>query len=85
MGRRELDDVTSQCLKMRPDIEKEIDSIVIGCGFRRVSLDETICANGNKCNTTSSVDVDDGSREVDKKDEVTTSWNREMHLYERLL
>ena len=69
MGRQELDDVTSQRLKMRPDIEKEIDSIVIGCGFRRVSF--------------TSADVDNGSREH-KNDDAITTWNRHMHLYERI-
>ena len=76
MGRQELDDVTSQRLKMRPDIEKEIESVVHRCGFRRVSLDE-MCANEKKKCNTASADVG--------RDDATTTWNRHMHLYERIL
>mmetsp|Transcript_23252 Transcript_23252/g.38314 ORF Transcript_23252/g.38314 Transcript_23252/m.38314 type:complete len:318 (+) Transcript_23252:77-1030(+) len=39
MKRPELD-VSSERLKMRSDIENEIDKVVTGCGFRRVKLDD---------------------------------------------
>ncbi|KAL7540510.1 hypothetical protein ACHAWF_006696 [Thalassiosira exigua] len=45
MGRPELDDVTSTRLKMRSDIEMEVEKVVIGCGFRRVALDELVREN----------------------------------------
>lgn len=37
MGRLEID-VSSTRLKMRNDIENEIERVVLGCGFRRVTL-----------------------------------------------
>lgn len=37
MGRPEID-VSSTRLKMRNDIENEIEKVVLGCGFRRVTL-----------------------------------------------
>eukprot|EP00581_Thalassiosira_minuscula_P015021 CAMPEP_0183732884 /NCGR_PEP_ID=MMETSP0737-20130205/39614_1 /TAXON_ID=385413 /ORGANISM="Thalassiosira miniscula, Strain CCMP1093" /LENGTH=367 /DNA_ID=CAMNT_0025966013 /DNA_START=34 /DNA_END=1134 /DNA_ORIENTATION=- len=40
MGRTELNDVTSSRLKMRPEIEQEIEKVILGCGFRRVALSE---------------------------------------------
>lgn len=72
MGRQELDDVTPTRLKMRLDIESAIERIVIGCGFRRISLDEI---SGTKTSTT-----DDDKT---KKDAATTAWNRSLQLYER--
>ena len=69
MGRQELDDVTPTRLKMRLDIESAIEQIVIGCGFRRVSLDEI------------SGSTNDG--DTAKKDAATTAWNRSLQLYER--
>lgn len=36
MNRPELDDVTSNRLTMRPEIEKEIECIILRCGFRRI-------------------------------------------------
>lgn len=38
MKRPEID-VSFERLKMRNDIENEIDKVVMGCGFRRVKLD----------------------------------------------
>ena len=70
MGRPELDDVSSSRLKMRPDIEKEIENAVVGCGFRRVALDEL---EGEK----------DESVEGETQRDVT-KWNRTVHLYERI-
>ena len=73
MGRPELDDVTSSRLKMRPDIEEEIDKVIIRCGFRHVTLDELL--NDEKC-----------PGDIDKKRNAhTTSWNRTLHLYERVV
>lgn len=37
MGLNELD-VTSSRLKLRPEIEEEIDKIIVAAGFRRVNL-----------------------------------------------
>lgn len=37
MGRPEID-VSSTRLKMRNDIEKEIEKVVVECGFQRVTL-----------------------------------------------
>lgn len=73
MGRPELDDVTSSRLKMRPEIEKEIQNIITGSGFRLVPLNE-INNHG------------DGQSELDcnTKKEAVTSWNRTLHLYERI-
>jgi len=70
MGRQELDDVTPTRLKMRLDIESAIQKVVIGCGFRRVSLDEITKASTNDGDTA-------------KKDAATTAWNRSLQLYER--
>ena len=72
MGRQELDDVTPTRLKMRLDIESAIEQIVIGCGFRRVNLDEI---SGTHSSST------DG--DTAKKDAATTAWNRSLQLYER--
>jgi len=77
MGRQELDDVTPTRLKMRLDIESAIEQIVIGCGFRRVSLDEI---SGTK---TSTNDDDKTTDDGKKKDAATTAWNRSLQLYER--
>ena len=77
MGRQELDDVTPTRLKMRLDIEKAIEQVVIGCGFRRVSLDEI---SGTKTSTND----DDKTIDDDKtKKDATTAWNRSLQLYER--
>ncbi|KAL7543562.1 hypothetical protein ACHAXR_012871 [Thalassiosira sp. AJA248-18] len=70
MGRPELDDVTSSRLKMRPDIERDIETVITHCGFRRVSFGEV---TGGTC-----------SGNKDKQDAVTT-WNRTLHLYERVV
>ena len=72
MGRQELDDVTPTRLKMRLDIESAIEKVVIGCGFRRVSLDEINC-------TKTSTNDDD----MTKKNAATTAWNRSLQLYVR--
>ena len=72
MGRQELDDVTPTRLKMRLDIESAIEQIVIGCGFRRVGLNEIICTKAS---------TNDG--DTAKKDAATTAWNRSLQLYER--
>lgn len=40
MGRPEMD-VSSDRLKLRPNIEKEIDAILSSCGFAMVSLPST--------------------------------------------
>jgi len=78
MGRQELDDVTPTRLKMRLDIESAIEQVVIGCGFRRVSLDEI---SGTKTST------NDDDKTIDddktKKGAATTAWNRSLQLYER--
>ena len=73
MGRPELDDVTSSRLKMRPDIGEEIEKVIIRCGFRRVTLGELL---NDKCA---------GNGREKKRDAVTTSWNRTLHLYERVV
>ncbi|KAL9183389.1 hypothetical protein ACHAXT_005176 [Thalassiosira profunda] len=70
MGRPELDDVSSSRLKMRPDIEKEIENIVLGCGFRRVALDELEGERNESVEGETQRDV--------------TKWNRTVHLYERI-
>ncbi len=70
MNRPELDDVSSSRLKMRPDVELEVEKVVTGCGFRRVSLDELGCAKPS-------------SNDEETKQAVT-SWNRTLHLYERV-
>lgn len=61
MKRPEID-VTIERLKMRADIENEIERVVTGCGFRRVKLD-----------------LDAG----EQGDDLRTSWNRTLQLYER--
>ena len=72
MGRPELDDVTDTRLKMRPDIEKEIETVFVGCGFRRVTSEEM--------NTTKEEDGLDSTKEQD----AVTAWNRTLHLYRRV-
>ena len=69
MGRPELDDVTSSRLKLRPDIDKEIEAIISGCGFQRLQLGPTSEEKG----------LDTKHPSVD----AVTSWNRSLHLYER--
>ena len=71
MGRPELDDVTSSRLKMREDTEKEIEGVVLGCGFRRIV--PSIMTNGVKC-------ADDKEAH-----DAVTSWNRSLHLFERIV
>ena len=71
MGRPELDDVTSLRLKMRENIENEIESVVLRCGFRRVV--PSLGTNGMKRANDSEAHV------------AVTSWNRSLHLYERLV
>ena len=72
MGRPELDDVTDTRLKMRPGIEKEIETVIVGCGFRRVTSEEM--------NITKELDGLDSK----KKQDAVTAWNRTLHLYERV-
>lgn len=69
MGRPELDDVTSSRLKLRPDIDKEIEAIISGCGFQRLQLGPTSEEKGL------------GTKHVST--DAVTSWNRSLHLYER--
>ena len=76
MGRQELDDVTPTRLKMRLDIESAIEQVVVGCGFRRISLDEI---SGTKTSTND----DDKTTDDGKKKDATTAWNRSLQLYER--
>lgn len=71
MGRPELDDVTSSRLKMREEIEKEIEGVVLGRGFRRVA--PSIMTNGVK------------SAENNEAHDAVTSWNRSLHLFERIV
>ena len=73
MGRPELEDVTSTRLALRPEIEKEIECIIIRCGFRRVVM---------KSNTKEKEVRDDSVAPV--LDDAITSWNRSLRLYERI-
>ncbi len=50
MKRPEID-VSSERLKMRNDIENEIDKVVTGCGFRRVKLDGQAGEQGDDLRT----------------------------------
>ncbi len=71
MGRPELRDVSSGRLKMRDAIEVEIGNVILGCGFRRVVPSSN-----------------DTGRAIDDDAEVQdaiTSWNRSLHLYERIV
>ena len=68
MGRQEIKDVTSSRLQMRPDIEKQIESVVTRCGFRKVELDE----------------MTKGSSDDKERHDAITSWKRTLHLYERV-
>lgn len=87
MGRPELDDVTSSRLAMRPDIDEEIGSVIANCGFRRVTLEEMNEAEasdkgeGGDSNTRN----DSGDKGRKKQDDAVTSWNRSLHLYERVV
>jgi len=73
MGRPELDDITSNRLKMRPDIEAEIEKVIIRCGFRKVSKDDVA-----SCMPSTRI------RSVEEKEAAITAWNRSLHLYERI-
>lgn len=73
MGRPELDDITSNRLKMRRDIEAEIEKVIIRCGFRKVSKDDVASCMSSTRN---------GS--VEEKEAAITAWNRSLHLYERI-
>ena len=44
-------DVSSERLKMRADIESEIDKVVLGCGFRRVKLNDEAGEQGDDLRT----------------------------------
>ena len=74
MGRPELNDVTSTRLKLRPDIEREIEKIIINAGFQRIPFDPIL-----------SNELISQARGPDRNDIVgaVTSWNRTLHLYER--
>jgi len=74
MGRPELEDVTSTRLTLRAEIEKEIESIIIQCGFRRIVTKSTI----------NEKEVNDGDCEGVVVTDAITSWNRSLRLYERV-
>lgn len=73
IGRPELEDVTSTRLTLRPEIEKEIECIIIRCGFRRVVT---------KSSTKEKEVTEDG--EAAFPDDAITSWNRSLRLNERI-
>ena len=81
MGRPELRDVSSGRLKMRDEIEAEIGNVILGCGFRRVvpSSNDTGGGGGRSIGR-----VIDDDAEVEVEDAIT-SWNRSLHLYERIV
>lgn len=81
MGRPELDDVTASRLTMRPDIEKEIESVISKCGFRRVTLEEVNKNEVDKGEGDSNTTNGSGK----KQEDAITSWNRSIHLYERVV
>lgn len=72
MGRPGLEDVTSARLRMRQDIESEIEGVVTRCGFRRVHQEENLTC-----------EVEGGESATAQKQEAITAWNRQLHLYER--
>ena len=73
MGRPELEDVTSARLKMRQDIESEIEGVITRCGFRRVYVTES-----------QTCEAEGGGSTTAQRQEAVTAWNRQLHLYERV-
>jgi hypothetical protein len=80
MGRPELRDVSSGRLKMRDAIEAEIGNVILGCGFRRV-VPSSNDADGDGGALSIGRVVDDHAEVRD----AITSWNRSLHLYERIV
>ena len=74
MGRPELNGVTSSRLKMRPEIEQEIEKVILRCGFRRVTSDVIT----KECNDAKA------KRNGSEGNDAVTSWNRSLCLYERV-
>lgn len=70
--------MTSTRLTLRAEIEKEIESIIIQCGFRRVvtksTMDKKEVIDGGG----------DGDGEGVAVSDAITSWNRSLRLYERV-
>lgn len=75
MNRPELDDVTSTRLTLRQEVEKEIECIIIRCGFRRILP---------KCTTDKKEVKDDGESDKFRVHDAITLWNRSLRLYERV-
>ncbi len=65
-------DVSFERLKMRKDIENEIDKVIVNCGFERIHD----CGGGDHSLT-------DHSKNNDQTKD-RTSWNRTLRLYRRI-
>lgn len=71
MNQPELDSVTSQSLRMRNNIENEVERIITECGFQRVS---------NTCSPEESEASESGVIKETKR----TAWQRQLQLYAKV-
>lgn len=93
MNRSEID-ISSERLKLRVNIEEEIENIICSCGFRRISINEIMKLK----NTPDGKELDklyikddnkifngdiEGTSNEEKERKVKTSWNRSLQLYTR--
>lgn len=70
MNRPELDSVMAQSLRMRGNIEEEVEKIILECGFRRLTSEEK-------------GESDEVSSGGDKERAKRTAWKRLIQLYVR--
>ena len=88
MERPELDNVSSQSLNMRSNVEREIDEVICQCGFTRVQdCGDNEIGSGSDCHNSGRY-TDEATRGRDNSDgriraAKRTSWNRALHLYVR--
>jgi hypothetical protein len=80
---------SSKCLAMRNTIEFEIERIVLQSGFRRVmpsslGIDSTTSTSTSNNQQGAEVVHNNDNNKLNENDDDITSWNRCIHLYERM-
>jgi hypothetical protein len=66
-------DISPERLKLRLNIEKEVETIICSCGFRRI-------LSGNEKDDADESNADKHDKDVNA---TRTAWNRSLQLYVR--